>query len=78
MTTNVGIQDCYCRTQMCDECAGAGDVPCEFCGGSGELLGVEDGEDSFCLECEGTGRIDCPECSGLGNIEVKCSAHGGL
>lgn len=72
--SQMDVQDCYCRTVMCDECAGAGDVPCEFCGGSGETM---EGDDTFCQECEGTGRVDCPECHGFGEVDIKCSLHGG-
>ena len=54
----------------CDECDGTGDVPCNYCGGTGFLmLGNElIGTNNDCPVCKGTGLIECKKCMGAGYI----------
>ncbi len=54
----------------CDECDGEGDVPCNYCGGTGFLmLGNElIGTNNNCPVCKGTGLLECKKCMGAGYI----------
>lgn len=54
----------------CDECIGAGTVPCPECGGSGLLHVIGDMSDAptMCQTCEGDTTTPCLLCAGQGKI----------
>ena len=54
----------------CDECDGEGEVPCNYCGGTGFLMLGDDliGTNNNCPVCKGTGLLECKKCMGAGYI----------
>ena len=55
---------------VCENCDGNGDVPCEYCGGTGFLMLGDDliGTNNDCPVCKGTGMTECKKCMGAGYI----------
>jgi len=58
------------RTQVCVQCIGKGETPCEICGSKGTTgCGRCQGKGSIsCSACRGKAKIPCPHCHGSGKI----------
>lgn len=51
--------------EYCYRCYGSGVVPCNACGGCGEI-DYSDTHRADCRNCNGVGDVDCPRCGGAG------------
>lgn len=64
-------------TGTCQNCGGAGKVPCELCAGTGFWRAISGNDPNMrykgvvCPECEGAGTIICPVCLGTGEGNVR-------
>lgn len=64
-------------TGTCQNCSGAGKVPCELCAGTGFWRAISGNDPKMrykgvvCPECEGAGTIICPVCLGTGEGNVR-------